>query len=55
MIFDRRAENVPDFHFRNMVTLVLGAVSEEVLLFAKAAKFVVLQERVGFLRFLVIS
>ena len=34
---------------------VLGAVSEEVALFAKAAKFVVLQERVGFLRFLVIS
>ena len=34
---------------------VLGAVSEEVALFAKAAKFVVLQEQVGFLRFLVVS
>ena len=33
----------------------LGAVCEEVALFSKAAKFVVLQERVGFLRFLVIS
>ena len=34
---------------------VLDAVCEEVALFAKAAKFVVLQERVGFLRFLVVS
>ena len=38
-----------------VVWSVLGAVCEEVALFAKAAKFVVLQERVGFLRFLVIS
>ena len=38
-----------------VVWSVLGAVCEEVALFAKAAKFVVFQERVGFLRFLVIS
>ena len=33
---------------------VLGAITEEVALLSKLAKFVVLSERVGFLRFLVI-